>query len=200
MGKLSRRASRAARHHRPPSLALIERAVNAVRPVLDSFDKDCCLNASRILLEVLVGFGIKGRAVSVDTLAGNAGWIADIERLGRIPKAEELSPGSYCLGTTRDNPEIRVGHVVVLAGGWLVDMAAAQFSRPERGIVFDRPVTIEATPERLASGRLVGRHGDSLVVYQLRLDDREFESYPGFQLTETNTTAIAAVLANLDRS
>lgn len=117
---------------------MIDSIVRSAAPVIArTFRPDCCLNATRVMIEVFRDFAIPARAVVVSVLAVNAAWVEQALALGRVPDVRELAPAAWALGIDRPGPPEGSGwpgHVVVFARGRLIDMAAGNIARPARRI------------------------------------------------------------------
>jgi len=172
----------------------LESVVGAALPVVSQIGVAACLNAARILREVFAGFGIKARTVAVDVLVGNAAYAADVQRLGHLPNARERSAGAWSVGIATEHPSTKVGHVVTLVRGWIVDLTVQQFSRPAKNI--NPPEAFVAhVPPTWVGGEYNYRMRDGLFfAYKARPLDTRFEKMPGYQLNDLNKRAVAAVI------
>ena len=131
------------------------------------FTPNCCLNASRVTLDVLRHFGITAHPESVLVSLYNPTWVLLVEAHGRRPVTEAeaqqwVAMGGWCLGCggLKEPSEAHGGwdgHLVVRVGSMIIDPSAGQFDRPEKGIMVPQIVTIEVTTafrrgERLGLG------------------------------------------------
>ena len=166
----------------------------AAAPVIaERFSKDCCLNATRILIEVFRDFGIPARAMVVRCIAGNAEYFTSI-------KYERLLDGAW--GVAADAPsgvdgDDWNGHVVVFVRGMLVDAAAGAMSRPHKQIHMPDFYAgfVPRGWERGGVNHVVALPANGALIYEALPKDRSHETLPGFQRSPHNLEAAGVIKA-----
>ena len=105
-----------------------------------------CVNSSRIGVDVLTRKGFLAQAAVWDLEVGNQ--LAS-EMYVRGTPTEEWPDEAWNIGTFQaiddSGPGMVRGHVVVEMGGYVVDLSAGQYNRPNRGIHIDGPML--STPD-----------------------------------------------------
>ena len=180
------------------SVPELERIVKATVPVVDFFVGFAGLNAPRILQEGLIARGIRARTVATDVLVGNAIFLQDKQRLGRLPRTlAECSQGAFSVGVNNDGQKV---HVVSFARGHVIDLTVKAFERPDRGIltplVFASRAPLHWIGGRAEEALEVELEG-MLFLYRARPDLRRFEAHPDWKLDGVNQEAVESVLASL---
>lgn len=167
-----------------------------------------CLNATRILLDVMRAFNVSAAPMSVTLVAMNRIFAERCDRHGGLPSEEEMqvwiAEGAWSLGV--DTREHRTdwatnswaGHLVaVVQGAWLVDASMIQFSRPEKAMRMP-DIFVGHASARFQKGK-DGAHfvspEDAHVMYHARLDDKSYKIIDGFQPHVLNVE-LAAEIAN----
>jgi hypothetical protein len=182
---------------------LVRTLVRAAVPVIaGTFRKDCCLNATRVMIEVFRSFGVPARAMVVRVLAANAAWQAQALRLGRPPTAEELDEQAWAIGIGEPEPpqgEAWPGHVVCVARGLLVDMAAGNISRPMRDIHVPDVVVwpLHKKWDRGELGIEVALPKRGVLLYHAMPKSRAHEKLPGYQRSRHNLEAAREIRARV---
>ena len=129
-----------------------------IRELVDDWDEfwpgrvipNHCIFAAGVVDQVLRDAGHSApRVVACDMLAANAQAIGLINR--QVP-ITEWPPGAWSVGAAHDsnyNGRDYNGHVVAIAGHWLIDLSIGQFSRPDRNIHIAGPLAVDmsADPE-----------------------------------------------------
>lgn len=175
-----------------PYTFLLDLVAETAAPVFErTLTEDSCLNATRILLDVLRELGFKARPLSVRAFAFNEVYIDRLKR-GLPPLAD---PASWGLGIeTRPNVGGKgwPGHVVALVENrWLVDGSAGQFARPAKDILVPRVLVGEFSKKGRASYTL---EGGGEILYEARPHDVSFTKMPGFQPHEGNVGIAKEIL------
>jgi len=95
-----------------------------------------CLTVTRVGMEVLAYFGIESKPLVTSALSANAEWCAWQRRLDEGANEPEMPDEAWSVacGFVADGGPGLDAHVVLLVGDELIDLDAAQASRPERGI------------------------------------------------------------------
>lgn len=186
MGAASRR-KRLKRQERRELPKLLARVARSILP--QHFAPNCCVNGTRIAVEVLRRFDIEARPVATRAVAFNR--VAWAHATGRpSPKGEAyiLDVGSGdATGPGWDK------HLVCVAGGYFLDMSIGQFHRPERGIhqpwpamAFKKsPAELEAFLTGEGNSVVASDHG-AAIVYEPHLSDTSYRWLPGWELHEGN--------------
>ncbi len=175
---------------------------NAAPVIARTFRPDCCLNATRVMIEVFRDFGVPARAVVVSVTAVNAAWVEQALALGRAPTVRELADGAWAIGIGEPEPprgEGWPGHVVVFARGRLIDMAAGNIARPARRI-YAPAFVCSVVPSRWEHGEVV--HEVSLpaegrMFYRALPRERSHERLPGFRRSLHNLDAAREIKARI---
>lgn len=159
-----------------------------------------CLNASRVLIDVMHAFKVSAKPVSVQALAINQSFLEGMRKFGHFPQNEEeknalIAAGGWAIGLdTKASPDDAVnnrwaGHLCVVVQDFLVDPGAIQLHRPEHRI---RVPDILVTP---ITKRFLKGKGESIEVdlgdnarmfYWARNDDRSYEDVSGYQQSPHN--------------
>jgi len=110
------------------------------------FEPGCCLNGSRVVMEVLRDLGVRAKPVSVQFVLFNAfGWSA---YEAGVPVAEwPHAAWSVGVGPNMEppsNPDRWRGHLMLEGSDWLLDISARQFHRPGR-INVETPLILPTT-------------------------------------------------------
>lgn len=152
-----------------------------------------CLNATRVLLDVMRSFNVRAEPLSVRAMAMNAIYMQKLDEIGRMPLESELNDwiaeGAWALGTdTRpessdESKNQWAGHLVALVQDFLVDAAAVQMSRPAKGIEIPDVFVAPVTPGFLKGKKPIVSVSDegAQLFYWSRLGDRSWEKLSGFQ-------------------
>lgn len=146
--------------------------------------------------------------MSVEFVAWNPTWARLRDATGGPPKDEAeaqawVAQGGWAIGidvTTPHDGGKWPGHLVLSAAGFLVDLAAAQFNRPERGIPFPDCV-LAPLPVGFLDRRcqiVMQSESGARAFYTARPDDRSYLAAPGFTRTSHNREATKALLAALE--
>lgn len=163
-----------------------------IRPILEAagpviaelFRKDCCLNATRVLIEVFRDFGIPARAMVVRCVAGNAEYFASLQY-------EKLLDGAWavaCDAPSGVNGLDWNGHVCVFVRGMLVDAAVGNMKRPAKRIhVPDLYAGVVPKGwERGGVNHVVELPERGALIYEALPKNRDHEDLPGFQRSPHN--------------
>lgn len=187
-----------------PTNDVILPLIRAAGPVIrQRFRPDCCLNGTRVMIEVFRGFGIPARAAVVRVMAINAAWKEQALRLGRAPVAAELEGDAWAIGIGDPGPVETgggwPGHVVCVVRDTLVDTAAGNISRPLRNILVpDFVVTpLHRTWDRGDLGVEVQLPRNGTLLYHAVPGNRSHEGLPGFQRSKHNLDAAREIRARV---
>lgn len=186
----------------PQTLDAVAAAAEAVLP--QHFGPRCCLNASRVLIDVLARRKINARPVSVKMTAFNAKWYELLRAKQGWPESQTESDewaaqGGYAVGIDVDDLSGQdgwPGHLIVAAAGCIIDPSAGQVHRPQHKIIVP-PVFGAAITEGFLDGKtpLVYELPEGgRISYMVRPDDRSYLDMPGFKRSPHNTEAARAVL------
>lgn len=170
---------------------------------------DRCLNATRVLIDVMHAFKVSAFPVSVKVLAINDVFFTGIRKLGRWPENDEegrmvMANGGYSIGvdtrqTAEDNARGKwAGHLCAIVQDFLVDPSAGQMSRPQHRIVIPE-MLVAPSSKRFLKGKSacieLSLEHNARLFYWARADDRSYERVSGFQQHDWNVS-LAARIAN----
>lgn len=164
---------------------MIRPILRAAAPVFaQRFTKDCCLNATRVLIEVFRDFGIPARAMVVRCVAGNAEYFASLAQ----EKELEGAWACACDAPSGFDGKHWDGHVVVFVRGMLVDAASGNMSRPAKRIHVPDVYagTVPRGWERGGVQHVVELPEDGALAYEALPKNRDHEKLPGFQRSPHN--------------
>lgn len=155
----------------------------AARLLPQEMRPDRCVNATRVTIEALRVLGLMATPLSVVAQVFNSAAVA----------GKSNADGGYAIATetcpAAADENGWAGHLVAIVGNkWLVDAAAGQFARPERGIDVAEVIVAPIT-RRFLRGRdpcgFKNTKGAALT-YTARLDDHSYRGLSGFQRHEAN--------------
>jgi len=176
----------------------------------DAFSPDCCLNGTRVTLEVLGRLGFKARPLVTHSLAMNAAFWTRLRESGDWPQQEVMDAwvkdGAWAVGVDGVQPEAQKGyeggHLVVVVQGLLLDSAAGQFARPAKDIIVP-PMVVASVKEEFLAGKaplVLTEEGDSkgtVLTYNARPADRTYLDTPGFQPHHGNMKVVQCILETM---
>lgn len=126
---------------------VLEAITTHARPVLlEEFRADSCIASTKIGIDVLAYFGLRGQPLALSAMLFNAEAVqmlsdgTSMEELHDIMKAipadEPGGPWSLGLGVGAGQPNTWPGHLVISlpAYGTIVDLSADQASRPHKNL------------------------------------------------------------------
>jgi len=150
------------------------------------FAANCCLNGTRVFVEVMRRFGQEAKPIVVNMVVMNTVWKGLMEKSGGWPRNQEQSDawttvGGWALGV--DGQETDEGwphHLVATLGDVMVDSSAGQASRPKHGIILDNVLVVPFDGWPCAFSR------DTTFVYYDPKPDVKFDDIPGWQLSPHN--------------
>lgn len=173
---------------------MIRHILLAAGPVIaQRFTKDCCLNATRVLIEVFRDFGIPARAMVVRCVAGNAEYFASV-------KHEKEFDGAWAVAADAPSGfdgKHWNGHVCVFVRGMLVDAASGNLSRPAKRIHVP-DLYAGVVPQGWERGKVnhvVELPENGALIYEALPKDRSHETLPGFQRSPHNLEIAQTVKA-----
>lgn len=187
-------AARKLRRKRDETQRLVEAYDVVAAPIFAAeWRPDCCLNGTRVALEVFRGLGLKARPMSVRAIACNASYLMALES-----HFKEHHPFAWAVmldvEEVTDKPGWP-GHVVaVVEGTTLVDSAAGQMSRPMKGLVVPQ---IVVAPWRDGLELQLPLSEGAILAYDERKKDRSYLDMPGFQNHAENREVAQRILAQL---
>lgn len=170
------------------------------------FKPNCCLNGTRVFLEVMRSFGKKASALSVDCVVANRVMLALLdEHNGEIPEGQGQAwrdKGAHYIqiDTEETHGGGFAGHVIAECDGWLVDSSAKQFHRPLKSIFMPSVLAARKQPEFVEDrgAQSVLTEDGAVVQYWLRSNDERHLSVPGFQRSRNNLR-VAGIIERLMR-
>lgn len=158
--------------------------------------EDCCLNASRILLEVFHGIGVQARPISVRAFAYNGVYM---ERLfGGLNPMEDPRAWGVAVETRpgMGDPGGWPGHLVVLVESkWIIDGSSGQFARPEKGILVPN-LFVGVWPKKGTAIYQLDEGG--VLRYEQRKRDLSYQMMAGFRCHADNQRLATEILGKLN--
>lgn len=151
--------------------------------------KNRCVNASWVCVEALRGLGFEAEAVSVHFWAKNKELRAYESRCTGAGDDPPLPPEAWGAEAFADD-ESWVGHVVILVGDILIDAAASQFHRPDRGLLFPEVLVVPVGPGFLAGKPARFQCDNGFLIGYRKLEDERFRNAPGFSATASNVVLL----------
>lgn len=171
--------------------AVVEALVDTARPIIrETWGPKSCIASARVGILALQRYGIRARPVPCDVTAYSPGYIAQIEKLGRVPETrDELKAWwddarAWAIAATGD--EEGTGHVVIAIGSvTLIDLALDQLARPERDIVIHGPL-LGVMPRGWDhdGAKHAAQIGDTWVAYRATPDNKLFLRAPDWTRME----------------
>jgi hypothetical protein len=207
MGKRARiKKQRAA--EREKARAIVRLYARVAAEVLPRhFEKRCCLNGTRVALEVLKHFGVEATPLATKAAAFNQLMFERIvadgsEGLSSPPEVVDqwVAEGAWSVGVGHPGAEGDGwnGHLVALAAGLIVDSSSGQFARPEKQIVAEL-VTVHPHKRDFAQGAsaLIPNDFGTVLWYMPEPGRRDFINRPGFQRSPHNLEAAAEIIEKM---
>lgn len=132
------------------------------------FNKDHCVNGTRVATRALPRLGVRARPVSVEFLLFNRFawdlWHAGVGVDDWPAHAWSLGVGSSGPVSSDPKGEDRWdGHLICEGAGWTLDISARQFNRPGR-IVVPEPLVIPDNLPRKGHAIYTDEHGQRLFI------------------------------------
>lgn len=197
MGK--KRKQEAAPNH------IITAFIDEAGPVFaQHFTRNCCINATRVLIDVLGHFKVKAVPLSVNCVVHNKLLVDFLKEHGGGGTEEELdvayANGAWGVRIDEKVPEEPggwAGHLVaIVQDKWLVDASAGQLSRPDKGILLP-PILLSPASRRFLKGSqmcvLDGPAG-AVLLYKAKPSDKSFEAAPGFRHHDINVRVAVEII------
>ena len=193
-----------------PNHIIAAYADEAPEVFVKKFRQDCCINATRVLLDVFRHFDMKARPLSVECAVHNKMLVDFIAAHNGVMPAEEVVDEWYEKGAWGVRIEGEVvtkdrgwaGHLVgIVQDRWLVDSSSGQMSRPEKGIHLP-PILVAPATRLFLKARerciLNGPEG-AVILYGAKLDDKSYETASGFQRHDFNREVAAEIIARMSK-
>lgn len=182
-------------------VALLKHYYDLAGPVMDArLSADRCLNATRITIEVCNNFGVSARPMVCHSMVMNEAAMRYAEKHGGFPQTRSEMPEDAWVVSAKGpllwKPDSFGGHLVAIVGGWLVDAASGQFSRPEKNIVLPPVMVMPTTSGFLQGSRPLVFMNDgakTVVTHRALPDDRSYEGTPGFGDSTHNLEIASAI-------
>jgi len=169
------------------------------------FDPDCCLNATRILVNILKNrMHMKATALSVTATIFNP-YMVEKGRPPESPAEGRLwrDEGGWMVvvGSRGEAmPRRWPGHLVALVyGSWIVDATVQQANRPEKNIEI-KPLIFQGTEEFLRgerSQRITEPLNGCAVFYDAFPEDKTWASKPGWCVPDQSRRMEAEIWARV---
>lgn len=171
------------------------------------FSVDCCLNATRVAIDVLHGFGIEARPLTTKVMVFNKAMWDKVQAKGDLPSKEEMDEwveaGAWCLGVDGQMREGQDGwpwHLVAVTKDRMLDSSSLQMSRPHRSIKVS-PVITAPIPkgfERGASKLILRNDDDAVLMYTGVPEVEDYKTKPGFQRSAHNLDMARSIMQLVD--
>lgn len=127
------------------------------------------------------------RIVACDVLAANAQAVGLIQR--EVPVAS-WPPGAWSVGAVHHpgySGDDYNGHVVAIAGNWLIDLSIGQFARPDRNILIAGPTAVDISPDPEANVIEVDLPRRGSLGWTLRPDQTGWRQSPDWKQRRKST-------------
>lgn len=204
MGKAARlkheRRLIAAREDRVENKILGLYTTLAPQVIYRDFAADCCLNATRVLIEVLGAFDIRVEPMTVKSMVMNRKMWDMVNAHGDWPSKELMDEwvkeGAWTVGC--DGVDRGMGgwawHLVGVSKNHIIDSSSRQMARPARGITVPDVLTIPGNIQAFKAGGPVYAEGeDAIVTYQAQPDNKEYLQMSGFRRHDGNLGVARAI-------
>lgn len=197
MGKRARlKKHRAQLRRATDCIQLYEQVASRVLPW--HFSADCCINGTRVALDVLTHFGITARPVPVRAFAFNKVMYDRFTANGEPDEAtmsQWVAEGGWSVGIAGDATDGWPYHLVALAAGYLIDSASGQFYRPQHHI-YVAPVIALPVQDGFEQGAPMQVANDKGTVLRYeRVADATYKDISGFQRSPWNRDVVNQVIA-----
>lgn len=172
----------------------------------DRFQQDRCLNATRIVVEVMKRFSLSAQPTSVIATAMNGVYADRVRNMGREPTKVDVEEwiriGGWAVGIDTQAAEDGkwAGHLVAVVGkDWLVDAASGQFSRPDRNLTVPDVFAGAVGPRWLKGKEGANFQGPdgSVLCYRVREGDSSWVKQPGWQASTHNLQAADEIVKSM---
>lgn len=165
-----------------------------------NYTANCCLNATRILMDVGEAFGIEVKPVAVKVTMCNAVYVRAME--AGVFDAERLNEaGAYSVvvdGTGKDKGNRWDGHLVGMVGQLLVDSSARQFRRPAHGIL-SPDIALLPTTSTFAEGKNAsGMLPEGGIAIYTQIFNESYRDISGFQRSDHNMDMARVIILGMD--
>ncbi len=155
---------------------------------------NCCLNATRVLIDVLKLYGHKAEPLAVGALAMNKTWFDFLTGHEGRPITPGLSQRwadqgghSVAIDEGANQANEWAGHVVLTVGHFMIDGSSGQFSRPEKGISVPVVSIFPGGPAFRAGETAHSECSDgSHIFYFAKPEERGYLLLSGFSRHEDN--------------
>lgn len=180
---------------------MLSRLVDAWPEIRDAhFTPDCCLNATRVLMEACRASLPRAscRPLAVEATAVNAQAIRLMAR--EFTPEEWWSSGAHFLACgPRDegvDENAWPGHLVLVVNDrWLVDGSAAQMARPAKDLFVPSVVIARLKPRHLTGAPIeISLSKGGCLIYRALPASREHLSFPGFQRHAGNLAVVRRLI------
>jgi len=174
-----------------------------VTHVAKDYRPDCCIAATAIGSEALRYFGVAAEPVASDVVLFNPeAW--ELQNRG-VPVPEWPST-AWSLGVQREmlvaeGRDGFCGHLVIIIGDLLVDLSAAQFDRPKKGLRCDKPLILDGgkwddEAGRMSFGAILP--DGTTIIYWLRPENRAWKAAPDWKNRAERAGPMIRRLRSLD--
>jgi hypothetical protein len=171
------------------------------------FSPDCCLNGTRVFLDVMQAFNIEAQAVATHVIVANPPMWRLMRTTGSMPRSEEEAASWAAEGAWSIEVSGELGardeygwpwHLVAVAGDVIVDSSARQFNRPARKILTpDVLVMRNVSPDFVTGGAVAYKLPTGTIASYRGRPDVRFDDLPGFQRTSGNIAVAAEIIERI---
>jgi hypothetical protein len=171
------------------------------------FTASCCLNATRIFIDVADAYGITAQPAEVGVRIYNKKFWDHINMCSEAPDGAEvqrwLDDGAYMIEVditrTKLGPNEWAGHLVAMVGHTMVDSSARQFSRPLVGINAPDVLMADTNPAfREGRSMFLEMLGGAVADYKLLDRAPTYEGKLGFRQHAGNLDAARLIILAID--
>lgn len=190
-------------------------ATAAPAVIYSNFNDKCCVNATRVLIDVAAAFGVVVKPVVVKAIVMNAKQFELIQAHGKFPDDPETvkawwQQGAYSvvIDVMADNDPNVVGmelngwsgHLVGMAGSTLIDSSSRQLSRPAHNMEFPDIALIKVPGNFDRGGSVTARLPNGVVLqYASSPGVERYKEMSGWQRHPGNMDVARQVIIAIDK-
>jgi hypothetical protein len=190
---------------------VLDAVTEQARPILlEEFRADSCIASTKVGLDVLAYFGMRGEPLAVSAMLFNAEAMTMLNEgtsmedlhavMKAIPADQPGGPWSLGLGVGSSQPGTWAGHLVVALPQYrtIVDLSADQASRPHKGLTVETfHAVIDNTEWWSGEDPIVTfgtSEGATFVLDRRSPDPEGFRSAPNWQAKGSSSPALYKAL------
>lgn len=180
------------------------------RPIiLEYFQKDSCIASTRITVEVFSRLGFKAMPLPCQVQVYNNKFREIFEREKHWPTKEEMekwvTQGAWGIGIGFGDHkgEGYLGHLVaIVENRYLIDSSIDQAERPHKEIFFPAILVAEINRDfrRGKEKHTIINDRGTVMVYELKIKDRKWETSPDWTVISRHTPAIKRILLEIQQA